>query len=450
MIHSLKVKLSLALIISSMSALTVVGIIAQWRVSARFDQMAMERAFENFQSDVAAYIDVHGSWGAAEQAEPFGRFVERRRALIGSDPRTPFIPQPENRIRPGEQGFPPPMPPNPGPPPFRFVLLDPQGKVLLGGGKYEKGAFVPESARSGARPIMRDSQLLAWAIPQGKPNLSTVDQHYLATIKEALIYGFLVAGTLAIFLGFLLSKRLSKSLHELTTAIRSMSRGELRQTVTVHSKDETGMLAEAFNRMSADLAQAYEKLEASNRTIQQQALLLEELSIRDELTQLYNRRYFNEQANKLFSHMKRYNHSLSFMIGDIDHFKQVNDRFTHAVGDQVLKIVSDILQDNTRASDVVARYGGEEFVIIFPETSLPQAAQQCEKLRKTIENFPWSAIHPELRVTISMGLNDDLDFDDFEHMLAAADSNLYQAKADGRNRVCYRASAGLGLNKAKF
>ncbi|MGZ5012029.1 MAG: GGDEF domain-containing protein, partial [Methylobacter sp.] len=93
--------------------------------------------------------------------------------------------------------------------------------------------------------------------------------------------------------------------------------------------------------------------------------------------------------------------------------------------------------DGTRASDIVARYGGEEFVVIFPETPLVRAVEQCERLRKKIENFPWSAIHPELQVTMSIGLNDDLSFDSFEHMLATADNNLFQAKADGRNRLCY-------------
>ncbi|MGZ5052098.1 MAG: GGDEF domain-containing protein [Methylobacter sp.] len=434
--HSLRVKLSLALIATSLSAVIVVGTIAQWRISERFNQIAMDRAFENFQTDVTAYIGLYGSWQAAQQAEPFGRFVERRRGPMGPPPGAPRLPEHEGRMEPFGPEV--PMRHNLKPPPFRFVLLDPQGKVLLDGGKYDNGEFVPEAARSGASPIMLDNRLLAWAIPQGKPNLSPADLIYLATIKEALLYAFLIAGSLAIFLGFLFSNRLSKSLHELTIAIRAMSQGELRQQVTVRGKDETAILAKAFNSMSADLTHAYEKLEASNRTIQEQALQLKELSIRDELTQLYNRRYFNEQADKLFGHMKRYNHPLTVMIGDIDHFKQINDRFSHALGDQVLKTVSGILQNNARASDVVARYGGEEFVIIFPETSLRQAAQQCERLRKQIENFPWSTLHPELKVSISIGLSDDLGFDCFERMLAAADSYLYQAKGDGRNRIYAR------------
>lgn len=435
---SLRFKFSLALIITSMSAVIVVGIIAHWRVSTRFDQMAMERAFENFQADVTAYIASYGSWDEAQQVERFGQFVRRRHMPPGAPPDERLFSEPNSPIEPAGRRLTPPMPDEPEwAPPFLFILLDPQGKVLLGGGKYEYGAFVPESARSGVTPIMLENQVLALAIPQGKANLSAIDRNYLAIIREALIYAFVIAGTLAVFLGFLFSKRLSQSLHELTTAIRAMNQGELRQTVAVHGKDETAILAEAFNRMSADLAHAYEKLEESNCTVSEQALRLKELSIRDELTQLYNRRYFNEQANTLFSQMKRYKHPLSFMIGDIDHFKQVNDKFSHATGDEVLKAVSGILKEGTRTSDIVARYGGEEFVVIFPETPLMQAVEQCERLRKKIENFPWPAIHPELQVTMSMGLNDDLSFAGFEQMLAVADKNLFQAKADGRNRVCY-------------
>lgn len=443
--HSLRTKLSLALIATGLSAVIVVGVIAQWRVSERFNQIAMERAFENFQADVTDYIDLYGSWQAAQQAEPFGRFVERRRGLMGPPPGAQFLPEQENRVKPKpfEPGS---QLPHKHVPPFRFVLLDPQGNVLLGGGKYEKGELVPEAARSGASPIMQNNQLLAWAIPQGKPNLSPADLNYLATINEALLYAFLIAGTLAIVLGFLFSKRLSKSLHELTMAIRAMNEGDLRQQVTVRGKDEAGILAEAFNRMSADLAHAYEKLEASNRTIHEQALRLKELSIRDELTQLYNRRYLDEQANKLFVHMKRYNHPLTVMIGDIDYFKQVNDQFSHAVGDLVLKAVSDILKNNARAGDIVARYGGEEFVIILPETPLPLATQQCERLRQQIEDFPWPDMQPGLEITMSMGLSDDPGFDDFEQMLAAADRHLYQAKTGGRNRVCYRVPEEQELN----
>jgi diguanylate cyclase (GGDEF)-like protein len=154
------------------------------------------------------------------------------------------------------------------------------------------------------------------------------------------------------------------------------------------------------------------------------------------LTGLYNRRHFDEHVARTFAQAERYGHPLTVMIGDIDFFKRINDGFSHAVGDAVLCQVARILQDNTRESDVVARYGGEEFVIALAETPLSQATNLCEKLRAKVEAHPWNDIAPELRVTMSMGLCDDLGLGSLEKMVAYADTKLYQAKTGGRNRVC--------------
>lgn len=185
-----------------------------------------------------------------------------------------------------------------------------------------------------------------------------------------------------------------------------------------------------------ELQQRYRDLETMNVKVQEQANLLKELSIRDALTGLYNRRHFDEQAAKTFAQATRFGHPLSVMIGDIDFFKKINDNFSHAVGDDVLRRVASILQENTRQSDIVARYGGEEFVIAFAETSFSQAIAHCEKLRQTIEKYAWQRVHSELRVTMSIGLNSDLHQGSLEKMVAAADAKLYEAKAAGRNRIC--------------
>jgi len=126
------------------------------------------------------------------------------------------------------------------------------------------------------------------------------------------------------------------------------------------------------------------------------------------------------------------------MIGDIDFFKQVNDRFSHAVGDAVLKEIATILLAATRTTDLVARYGGEEFVIAFVETPQAEAEALCERLRQAIEDHSWAAIDPKLSVTMSMGLCGDLSIGSAEAMLSAADQCLYMAKEQGRNRVVGR------------
>jgi diguanylate cyclase (GGDEF)-like protein len=123
------------------------------------------------------------------------------------------------------------------------------------------------------------------------------------------------------------------------------------------------------------------------------------------------------------------------LIGDIYFFKTINDRFSHAIGDKVLRAIAGVIAGNIRDADLAIRYGGEEFVIAFSSTPLPEAAKACDKLRHAIAHYPWQNIHPELKVTISMGLSAETDLNDHEQMIAAADKKLYEAKRDGKNCI---------------
>lgn len=132
------------------------------------------------------------------------------------------------------------------------------------------------------------------------------------------------------------------------------------------------------------------------------------------------------------------------MLCDIDNFKQVNDRLSHAIGDEVLRQIAQLFTHHTRDQDIVARYGGEEFVIVFPETTLVDAASACENLRQVVARHPWHSVHPNLRVTLSMGIADRQPHtDNYEDMLKAADTQMYRAKTSGKNRVCFAASSPL-------
>ncbi len=396
----------------------------------------MQQAFEHYQNDVTAYIEQYGSWEQAQQAERFGQFQRRRQALVGNLPDQASMRLPEVEIN-NNPDVPPPLLDEIKRPPFRFFLLDTQGIVLMGSGSYEKGEKAPDELLSKGTPIKINNVTVALAIAEGKPNITIVDQAYLQAIQTALTYGLIAAALLAILLGLYFSNRLTLPLKKLNKAIRNMKSGRYHQIVRIHSPDEMGILIGSFNDMSENLASAYNKLEQSNVKIQEQAERLKMISIQDELTQLYNRRHFDEEAEKIFSQAKRHNHPTVFMIGDIDHFKKVNDNFSHAMGDKVLCKVAEILRQDIRKNDLLARYGGEEFVIAFPETELELAVNLCERLRETISNHPWQDIHPDLKVTISMGLNADTNLENFEQMLAAADKKLYEAKDSGRNKVCF-------------
>ncbi|MEJ2657249.1 MAG: GGDEF domain-containing protein [Desulfobacterales bacterium] len=198
---------------------------------------------------------------------------------------------------------------------------------------------------------------------------------------------------------------------------------------------EVGLLAESFNHMGQRLAETHKELLESNQTISLQAKLLKDLSLHDPLTSLYNRRYFDDHAQILMQQAVRHQHPMCIMIADLDNFKTINDRYSHSVGDEVLKQASSILKQNMRESDLLARFGGEEFVALFIESTLAQARERCETLRKCIEEYDWSGIADGLQVTISIGLCDDLELGTVDAMLQEADKHLYQAKASGRNQV---------------
>lgn len=200
--------------------------------------------------------------------------------------------------------------------------------------------------------------------------------------------------------------------------------------------------AELERRKNAELAQAYAELkelhEALRQADQQKNLLLqqlERLSLEDALTGLYNRRYLDGRLAEEFIRARRYQHPLSVAIADLDNFKQINDKLSHAVGDEALRTVARLLRQCCRETDLVARYGGEEFALVLLEASEEQARSICEKIRSAIAEYPWSTVHPELKVTVSIGLCSDLGLESHQHMLAEADRNLYRAKHLGKNRV---------------
>jgi diguanylate cyclase (GGDEF)-like protein len=166
-----------------------------------------------------------------------------------------------------------------------------------------------------------------------------------------------------------------------------------------------------------------------------------ELSIRDGLTGVYNRRYFQEQFAPALYHAEVNNQALAVALADIDFFKRVNDQFSHAVGDAVLCQTAQLLRVHARdgGNDLLARYGGEEFVLMLPQCDLQTAHSHCERLRQAIEAAPWADIHPDLRVTMSFGVASWTPATPTpypEQVLHDADSKLYEAKRLGRNRVC--------------
>ena len=159
----------------------------------------------------------------------------------------------------------------------------------------------------------------------------------------------------------------------------------------------------------------------------------------DDLTGLYNRRYFFEIAAKEYSKSVRHITPCSLMVIDIDYFKTVNDRFGHPTGDTALKHLAEQLGLQSRKEDVIARLGGEEFAILLPNTSITSAIKVAEKVRKSICQHTFICdLLTELKLTVSIGITSLLSTDtSFADLYRRADKALYKAKEDGRNRTCY-------------
>ncbi len=189
-------------------------------------------------------------------------------------------------------------------------------------------------------------------------------------------------------------------------------------------------------RFERDLLEANRLLQeklAENQALQES---LREQAVRDPLTGLFNRRYADETLGRELSRAERTGESLALVLLDLDHFKNLNDRFGHAAGDTVLRELGLLLRAKTRRSDIACRYGGEEFLIAMPGTDAPSAAGRAEVLRETFAELGFAARHAGLGCTLSAGVAAFPEHaTTLEALVACADLALYAAKAAGRNRV---------------
>jgi diguanylate cyclase len=220
-----------------------------------------------------------------------------------------------------------------------------------------------------------------------------------------------------------------KRFHELHEAART-DRARLRSQVLAvrHETERAQAEAQQAQQHAQALAQANQQLESDAVVLREQALL-------DPLTGVANRRRLDRELALRFDKAVSSGLPLCVALLDIDHFKQVNDGFSHAVGDEVLRRLALILRGQCREHDLVARYGGEEFVLIFGHVGQRPALQACERIRTAVQRHAWSELQPGLAITISVGLTEISGHVDAAAGLRAADALLYRAKAAGRNCV---------------
>ncbi len=172
---------------------------------------------------------------------------------------------------------------------------------------------------------------------------------------------------------------------------------------------------------------------------------LKEDSSRDPLTNLRNRRAFNDLIERETAIAQRYQRPLCLLILDLDHFKKINDTLGHASGDQVLQIAADTIQNSIRDTDVAFRFGGEEFAVIMAETNLLSAGGIAERIRIALEKTPFHTSKGKIHCTVSIGITGYRPGEAIDDLISRADMALYKAKGEGRNRVVTERPAGWEL-----
>ncbi len=191
---------------------------------------------------------------------------------------------------------------------------------------------------------------------------------------------------------------------------------------------------------TSELVRANERLSALNKE-------LEEITITDSLTQVFNRQYFMDRIKQEVKRSYRYGTHVSLLMLDIDYFKKVNDTYGHQAGDSVLAGVAGLIKNGLRDTDLFARYGGEEFCLLAMAMDQAGAELLAERLRKKVESAEFVSGGNRLKVTVSIGVSAWLPEikENFEELVRRADSALYSAKQEGRNRISSSPRTGSGL-----
>lgn len=273
------------------------------------------------------------------------------------------------------------------------------------------------------KPIVNNNKIVAYITSNYK---STVDKKMVAINQTFLYLLFVIIFTVFIISIFIIifSLKLLHPLELLIEGIKKITAGDLSFTIKNVSNDEIGVVVDAFNHMTQKRKHVEEALE--------------ELAIRDGLTGLYNHKFFYTLLEKEIARDDRYHNTVSLLLIDIDHFKNVNDRYGHRAGDTILRELSQRLMTRARSTDYVCRYGGEEIVVILIETNITEAKAIAEELRILIEKEPFLIEDGRyIPITVSIGVSAySEEAKDASMMVSNADNALYSAKENGRNQVC--------------
>ncbi|MEO7793330.1 MAG: diguanylate cyclase [Thermoanaerobaculia bacterium] len=292
-------------------------------------------------------------------------------------------------------------------------------------------------------------------------------QRKFRRIRLAGAISLLLSVLLAAAFSRLLASRITRPVTRLIARTGEIARGELSGEVRVDSGDELEELAGAFNRMARELLESQTRREQAMHALadanlhleariaertaklselntallaeieerKSAELRLERAATTDFLTDLLNRPAMLRLLDQETERVLRTTEPYALALADLDYFKPINDRFGHAVGDQALRRVADLMRSSLRRQDAICRWGGDELLIFLPETNLAGAVEAAEKVRQRLGEVPLIVKGEELRLSLSIGVAEANRDEPVTEVIRRADEALYRAKQDGRDRV---------------
>ncbi len=267
---------------------------------------------------------------------------------------------------------------------------------------------------------------------RGGISVSFPVENPMASLAEynnaSMLVGFLLYLSVILILFYFLRMFVSGPVKRLVVFSHDIGRESADESILIDSEDEVGQLSRSLSIANRRIMDQQLELTDLNRR-------LEEQTRRDSLTQLHNRRHLMAESGQWFARARRSKSSISTLMLDIDHFKEINDLYGHKVGDKALQFISGVLKSMLREYDMLVRFGGEEFLILLPDTGHEEAFKLAERIRHAVEGMHVELDQITFRLSVSIGVHTGTDCD-LEIAISCADKALYRAKKGGRNRVC--------------
>lgn len=334
----------------------------------------------------------------------------------------------------------------------RLTEIEAVGFVRI---RIDASAEVITAGRSGIGKDVPSYQAVIYSPDARLQPLGTIEvwadksyhRNMLWESQKHVIPGYLIFTVLmCITVAWVIRHDLGMPLRQIADFVRNLKPEELNQPLEIRRPDrvcadEIDMVMQGFHHLQQALDRHIKDLDGlvKERTAELSSLVdeVKRLSQLDVLTGAYNRRAMDLRLPMELERSVHYERPFSVIFVDIDHFKRINDAHGHAVGDEVLKDIAKRLQQSLRANlDWMVRFGGEEFVIFLPKTDITHACEAANRFAQMVRATPWRSGQLELAVTCSFGVAQYLQGDTIDSLLKRADGLLYEAKRQGRDRVC--------------